>query len=117
VKGEDSWQAGVDGAKPGFIMEGKPRAGDVYRQEYYVGHAEDQARVLGRHGTVEVPFRRFRHTLATVERTRLEPRVREQKFYAAGIGEIKSSVAVKGDHERFRLVSVTRPAAAAADAP
>jgi hypothetical protein len=106
VKGSDSWEAGVDGAQPGIIMEGNPKPGDVYRQEYYVGHAEDQARVLGRHGTVRVPYRSFRHTLATVERTRLEPRVREKKFYAAGIGEIESLVAVKGNHEAFRLVSV-----------
>jgi hypothetical protein len=108
VKGDDSWEAGVDGAKPGIIMEAAPKRGDTYRQEYYRGHAEDQARVLGGGGGVRVPYRRFRHTLATVERSRLEPGAREQKLYAAGVGEIKSRV-VRGDHERFELVSVKRP--------
>jgi hypothetical protein len=108
VKAGDSWESGVDGAQPGIIMEAAPERGDTYRQEYYRGHAEDQGRVLGGGGAVRVPFRRFRHTLSTVERTRLEPRARELKFYAAGVGEIKSKV-VRGDHERFALVSVTRP--------
>jgi hypothetical protein len=85
-------------------MEGAPHRGDTYRQEYYRGHAEDQARVLGGGGKVRVPYRTFARTLATVERSRLEPGARERKFYAAGIGEIESKV-VRGDHERFRLVA------------
>jgi hypothetical protein len=35
VRAPDSWQAGVHGGKPGIIMRGNPRAGEVYRQEYY----------------------------------------------------------------------------------
>jgi hypothetical protein len=108
VKGHDSWESGVDGAKPGIIMEGSPQRGDTYRQEYYVGHAEDQARVLGSGGRVRTPYRTFPTTLATVERSRLEPGARERKFYAAGVGEIESKV-VRGDHERFALVAVRRP--------
>lgn len=47
VRASDSWQSGVDGAEPGIIMEGRPHAGDVYRQAYYPpGGALDQARVL-----------------------------------------------------------------------
>jgi len=107
VKGDDSWEAGVDGAKPGIIMEATPRRGDTYRQEYFRGHAEDQARVLGGGGKVKVPYRTYAKTLTTVERSRLEPGARERKFYAAGVGEIKSKV-VRGDHEAFSLVSITR---------
>jgi hypothetical protein len=48
VRASDSWRSGVKGAKPGIIMRGDPRAGEVYRQEYYPpGGALDQARVLG----------------------------------------------------------------------
>src|SRR5262245_655452 len=48
VRADDSWEAGVDGARAGIIMPGNPRAGMVYRQEYYPpGGALDQARVLG----------------------------------------------------------------------
>lgn len=44
VRASDSWQAGMHGAKPGIIMQGHPKAGQVYRQEYYPpGRALDQA--------------------------------------------------------------------------
>jgi hypothetical protein len=107
VKAGDSWESGVDGAKPGVIMEAHPKAGDFYRQEYYLGHAEDAATVLGKGGRVKVPFGTFKRTLATVEQSALEPGAREKKWYASGIGEIKSKV-VKGDHEAFSLVRLTR---------
>ena len=35
VRADDSWQAGVDGARPGIIMRDDPWPGEVYRQEYY----------------------------------------------------------------------------------
>src|SRR5437867_3486473 len=43
---EGSWQAGVDGAQPGIIMEAHPRVGDRYQQEFASGIAEDMAQVL-----------------------------------------------------------------------
>jgi len=52
VKSDGSWEAGVDGAKPGIMMEAHPKRGDSYRQEYYRGHAEDRAKVLGDGGRV-----------------------------------------------------------------
>jgi hypothetical protein len=103
---EGSWQAGVDGAVAGLIMPADPRPTEAYRQEYYRGHAEDRAEVLGSHGAVDTPYRSFGGTLQTVERTRLEPGVAERKYYAAGIGEIKSQD-VSGDHEAFALVAVS----------
>ena len=58
VRASDSWQAGVNGAKPGIIMQGDPQPGDVYRQEYYrPGGALDQARVLGLDGQGQGPLR------------------------------------------------------------
>jgi hypothetical protein len=107
VKAGDSWKAGFDGARAGLIMEANPKTGDTYRQEYYRGHAEDRAEVLGSRGPVDTPFRSFDRTLQTVERTRLEPGAAERKYYAAGIGEVKSQV-VSGDHEAFALVDMSR---------
>jgi hypothetical protein len=43
VRSDGSWETGVDGAKPGIVMEADPNASDLYRQEYYSGHAEDLA--------------------------------------------------------------------------
>jgi hypothetical protein len=108
VRASDSWRSGVDGAKPGIIMAARPRSGDSYRQEYYPrGESLDEARVLGYRGSVSVPYGTFKRALATREFTPSEP-VIEEKYYAAGVGEIGERV-VKGPHEEFRLVSVTRP--------
>ncbi len=107
VRASDSWQAGVNGAKPGIIMQGDPKPGDVYRQEYYrPGGALDQARVLGLGGKVNVPYGAFTRVLVTVEWSPVEPQL-EKKYYEAGIGEIKERV-VQGGHEQFQLVNVTR---------
>ena len=106
-KARDSWEAGVNGAKPGIIRPGNPQLGDSYRQEYYPpGEALDQAHVLGYSGTVKVPYGSFKRSLVTSEFSPLEPQT-EQKYYVAGVGEIEERV-VKGHHEQFQLVSMTR---------
>jgi hypothetical protein len=106
VRASDSWQAGVNGAKPGIIMRGRPRAGAVYRQEYYPpGEALDQARVLGTSGSVKVPAGTFRRPLVTIEWSPVEPQL-EKKYYVAGIGDVMEQV-VQGGHELFRLAKVT----------
>jgi hypothetical protein len=105
VKASDSWRAGVNGAKPGIIMPAHPRRGDAYRQEFSPANAAlDEARVLGQRGSVEVPDGTFKRALVTLEGSPLE-RQKEQKYYVAGIGEVKEQ-AVKGLHEVFELVSV-----------
>jgi len=107
VRASDSWRSGVGGAKPGIIMPANPRPGDSYRQEYYPpGQALDQARVLGRRGAAKVPYGTFVRALVTSEFSPLEPQT-EEKYYVAGVGEVLERV-VKGHHEEFRLVSVSR---------
>jgi hypothetical protein len=95
VRASDSWKAGVKGAKPGIIMLGHPRRGDVYRQEFFPpGDALDQAHV----NSLE--------PLTTVEWSPTEPQL-EKKTYVAGVGEIAEKV-TQGGNEAFRLVSVTK---------
>ena len=107
IRAEDSWQAGVDGARAGIIMEAHPKVGDVYRQEYYAGHAEDVARVLDRDASISVPYESFRHhVLRTREWTPLEPGIVDNKFYARGIGEVAERT-VKGGSDYLELVSIT----------
>ena len=106
VRASDSWESGVNGAKPGIIMPGHPRAGEAYRQEYYPpGEALDEARVVGIQASVTVPYGTFERPLVTLERSPLEPQT-EKKYYVRGVGEVKEKV-VKGHHEEFELVRVT----------
>jgi hypothetical protein len=100
-----SWEAGKDGAKPGIIMQAYPKVGQIYRQEYYKGKAEDMARVLSLNSSAKVPYGSFDHVVLTNEWTPLEPGVAEHKYYAAGLGDIKE-VAVKGPPETLVLVDV-----------
>ena len=107
VTASDSWKSGVDGAQPGIIMPAAPQPGDNYRQEYYPpGQALDEAHVLNLDGTMSVPYGNFHQVLVTSEFSPLEPQT-EQKYYVVGLGEVAERV-VKGHHEEFQLVNVTR---------
>ncbi len=106
---EGSFLAGVDGAKPGIVMKGAPMVGDVYRQEFALGDAEDAGEVLGTNGTESVPGGSCSGTcIVTHDFSPLEPDANEQKFYAPGIGVILE-VDVAAGGTRNELVSFTTP--------
>ena len=105
VSTEGSFHAGVDGAQPGVVMQAHPQLGRRFRQEWYAGHAEDTFRVIDRSARVQVPYGSFRHALRTEESTALEPDVLDNKYYAAGIGEVFEG-AVRGPAEALRLVEI-----------
>ena len=108
VSREGSWKAGRDGAQAGIIMKAHPHVPVAYRQEYYKGHAEDQAWVVRRGGKVHVRYRTFRHKLVTFEWSRLEPRIVAKKVYAPGVG-IALERSMSGPSETSQLVRVRRP--------
>lgn len=104
---EGSWEGGVDGAKPGIIMEAHPQPGDLYRQEFSLDTAEDMAEVADLKASVTVPFGSFDHCLAIKEFTPLEPGASlEEKFYATGIGLLLTVVDDTGD--RLELVEIQK---------
>jgi len=106
ISTEGSWEAGMNGAQPGFIMKGDPKKGDRYNQEVAPGVAEDKAQVLSLDEEASVPYGSFDNVLLTKEWTPLERGVVEQKYYAEDVGFILS-VMVKGGDERTELVRVT----------
>lgn len=83
-----SWEAGVDGAKPGIIMQANPQVGQVYRQEFYEGEAEDMGEVVSPAEAVTVPAGSYEGCLKTKDFTPLEPDVVEYKYYCPGIGVV-----------------------------
>ncbi len=88
VSTEGAWEAGVDGAVAGIIMEADPAVGDAYRQEFYEGEAEDLAEVVRMGDSVTTPAGRFDDLLTIEEWTPLEPEVVEEKSYASGVGVV-----------------------------
>jgi hypothetical protein len=102
-----SFEAGVNGADAGIAMLSHPTPGQTYREEYYVGHAEDRTRVLALDQQAEVPFGHFRNVLLTEDYTPVEPNVLELKMYAPGIGQVLAQT-VSGGSEREELISFTK---------
>ena len=103
-----SWEAGVDGAKPGIYMQADPKVGETYRQEYYKGEAEDMAKVLSLDESATVPYGSFDHLLMTKDWNPLDPAAGvEQKYYAPGIGNVLE-VGVKGTSERVELIDIKK---------
>ena len=109
VSTEGSFEAGVDGAQPGIVMLAKPKEGLRYRQEYYVGHAEDRAEVLSLAEQVQVPFGFFGKgkVVMTRDLNPLEPKILEYKFYARGVGPVLA-IGVSGGSDREELLSYKR---------
>jgi hypothetical protein len=105
---EGSWLAGVDGAKPGIVMEAVNRVGDFYRQEFALANAEDLAEVVALHETVTVPYGTFHDCLETRETTPLDVEDVSFKFYCPGVGEVKTADLPPGD-ENLELIDVVSP--------
>lgn len=101
---EGSFVAGEEGAKPGIIMKGQPAVGDIYRQEFDIGNAEDVGEVLSLTESVTVPTGSYTDVLKTSDITALEPEVIENKFYAKDVGVISDTDVTSG--EKVELVEI-----------
>lgn len=84
-----SWEAGVDGAEPGIIMLGNTVIGLKYRQEHYIGSAEDEGEVVSKNKSITVAAGTFTGCLKIEETNPLDPSFLEFKYYAKGIGLVK----------------------------
>jgi hypothetical protein len=107
VNTDGSWEAGVDGALPGIIMQANPQVGDVYRQEYYQGEAEDMAEVLSVSEAVTVPYGSYSDLLVTKDTTPLEPDLVEHKYYAKGMGLVLEDN-ISGGSGKIELIEIRR---------
>lgn len=94
---DGTFEAGVDQAKPGIIMEAHRAMGDFYRQEFDLANAEDFAEVTGLNATVTIPLGVYHQCLKTSETTPLEPDLLEEKYYCPGVGNVLTVDRVTGD--------------------
>lgn len=81
---DGSWEAGVDGALPGYLMKAAPMLGDMYFQEFYAGVAEDEGEVIG----VGQMIAGFNDVLSIFDTSALEPESGAIKHFAPGIGMV-----------------------------
>ena len=97
---EGGWLSGLDDAKFGLMMPGKPRVGSRYYQEMAPEVAMDRAEVVSINETVKVPAGTFKTCLKTRESSSLESGV-EDKLFAPGVGLLKDG--------GFKLVKIDVP--------
>jgi hypothetical protein len=105
---EGSFEAGVDGAKPGIIMPADPQDGMQYRQEYYKGKAEDNGEILSTDEMAEVPYGQFDNVLLTKDTITIEPNVLEYKLYARGVGPVLVLGVSGGPGSREELLNIEK---------
>lgn len=100
VDTDGSFKTGRDGDKPGILFLAQPKAGDLYREEFSLGNAEDVSEVLsttyrfGLDAELDelVPqaladrFCAAGDCVVTKAFSLLEPGVFERKYWAKGIG-------------------------------
>lgn len=84
-----SWLAGTDEARFGLMMPGLPLIGSRFYQEVAPKKAMDRAHVLRLDESLKTPAGEFKNCLKVEETSPLEPRVKEHKIYAPGIGLIR----------------------------
>ena len=83
-----------------------PKVGDLYRQEFSIGVAEDLGQVVGLKQSEKVPYTGpFSNALETFEFEALDPSSTEHKFYVPHVGFVLSVDDQTG--ERSELVSIS----------
>ena len=104
---DGSWVAGREMAKPGILMPAQPMQGEVYRQEFLLGEAEDVAAIEDFVDEHTVAGNTYYNVLKTKDFTPMEPGVLEYKYYAPGIGLVMEEKPASG--ERQELIEVIFP--------
>jgi hypothetical protein len=88
VSHDGAWIAGGNN-KPGVIMPGLILLGSRYYQEMAPAVAMDRAEILSMTETMKTLAGHFTNVLKTEETTPIEPKNKEYKYYAPGVGLIK----------------------------
>lgn len=86
---EGSWLAGIDSAKPGWIMPGNPQVGMKYYQEMASGVAEDRAEILSIDSSISTPSGDYDKVLKIEESNPIEEGVLEYKYFAPQVGLVQ----------------------------
>jgi Ca2+-binding RTX toxin-like protein len=111
---QGAWEAGVNGALPGYIMEANPQINDNYYQEFAINDgAFDQAQVISLNRTVSTPLDNYSNVLQTYDTTQIDPSSTEFKYYAPGVGLVFAEEGLDANlepdltHELTSITSVT----------
>ncbi|MDI3195262.1 hypothetical protein QK290_12650 [Pseudarthrobacter sp. AL07] len=99
---------GKDGAKAGIWMKAEQRVGDSYRQEFYIGNAEDIRDTVATGETVTTKTRVYSDCVKVYDWTPLEKNAREHKYYCPEVGALVLTEDLQSG-QRSELVKVVQP--------
>ena len=100
---DGSWEAGVNGAKPGMILPARPHVGQTYRHEFRLLEAEDLGTILSVNRSANLTSGPFDQCIAVLDFSPLEQEA-ETKYYCPGYGLVLEVDQETG--ERTELVSM-----------
>lgn len=83
-----AWLAGVDGAKPGLMLPGEPKAGMRFLQEQAGDVARDRSEVVSTSTEATTPAGKFTHCLKVSDDSATKKEDPETKVYAPSVGLI-----------------------------
>lgn len=102
---KSAWRAGVNGAVPGISIAAAPEAGlSLFQEQAAADGAMDYFEVIDANATVTGPNGTFDNVLKTFEGSTAEPDLREFKFYAKGIGFVRTEEGLSEAHDNPELV-------------
>jgi hypothetical protein len=84
-----AWRAGELGAKAGVMIPGIILLGSRFYQEVAPEVAMDRAEIVSVSEVLQTPAGKFQNCLKTEETTPLEPKDKEYKLYAPGVGLVR----------------------------
>lgn len=102
-----TWEAGVNGAKPGIAMFADPKVGESYRQEYAKGNAEDMGTVVSLNEKVVVPHGTYDGCLKIRDWSVIDKSANEHKYYCPQVGFLTMEETIGLIKSRTELVGVT----------
>ena len=95
---EGAWLSGVKGARFGLMMPGQPKAGQRFYQEQAPGVGMDRAEIVADNEKISTPAGTFEKCIHVVETSPIEKGLKDHKWYAAGVGQVKDAEMVLVRH-------------------
>ncbi len=107
---KSAWRAGVNGAVPGISVAAAPVVGlSLFQEQAEADHAMDYFEVLDTNATVTGPAGIFTEVLKTFEGSTAEPDLREFKYYAKGVGFVRTEEDLSEALDNPKLVTEVQP--------
>jgi hypothetical protein len=88
---EGAWRSGVKGATFGMMLPGQPKVGQRFYQEQAPGVGMDRIEIKSTSAKISTPAGSYDNCILVEETSPLEKGVKDQKWYAKGIGPVRDA--------------------------